>query len=63
MLAQQGSIVGPLLVLILLNITKCSNQFKYILYADDSTRSTCMPGDNIMDSAELINSEQKCLDR
>ena len=32
---------GPSLFLILINITKCSNQFKYILYADDSTLSTC----------------------
>ena len=39
------------------------NQFKYNLYADDSTLSTCVPGDNVMDSAELINSELKCLDR
>ena len=41
------------------DITECSNQFKYILYADDSTLSTCIPGDNVMDSAELINSELK----
>ena len=60
----QGSILGPLLFLIFINnITKCSNQFKYILYADDSTLSTCVPCDNVVDSAELINSELKCLDR
>ena len=60
----QGSILCTLLFLIFINdITKCSNQFKYILYADDSTLSTCVPGDNVMDSAELINSELKCLDR
>ena len=60
----QGSILGPLLFLIFINaITKCSNQFIYILYADDSTFSTCVPGDNVMDSAKLINSELKCLDR
>ena len=53
-----------LLFLIFINyITKCSNQFKYILYPDDSTLSTCVPGDNVMDSSELINSELKCLDR
>ena len=55
---------GPLLFFIFINdITKCSNQFKYIIYADDSTLSTCVPGDNVMDSAELINSELKCRDR
>ena len=60
----QGSILGPLLFLIFIhNITKCSNQFKYIFYADDSTLSTYVPGDNVLDSAELINSELKCLDR
>ena len=60
-----GSILGPLLFLFFINydITTCSNKFKYILYSDDSTLSTCVPGDNGMDSAELINSEQKCLDR
>ena len=33
------------------------------MYADDSTLSTCVPCDNVIDSAELINSELKCLDR
>ena len=62
--ALQGSILGPLIFLIFINdITKCSNQFKYILYADDSTLSTWVPGYNVMDSDELINSELKCLDR
>ena len=61
----QGSILSPLLILVFINdiTAKCSNQCKYILYADDSTLSTCVPGDNVMDSAELINSELKCLDR
>ena len=60
----QGSILGPHVFLIFINeITKCSNQFKYILYADDSTLSTCVPRENIMDSAKLINSELKCLGR
>ena len=73
----QGSILGALLFLISIIITKCSNQFKNILYTDDSTLSTyqvkvchCqltnlpgVPGDNVMDSDELINSELKCLDR
>ena len=58
----QWSILGPLLFLIFINdIRKCSNQFKYILYSDESTLSTCVSGDNVMDSAELINSEFKCL--
>ena len=53
--------MSPLLFLIFINdITKCKNQFKYILYADDCTLSTCIPGDNVMDSAELINNELKC---
>ena len=60
----QGSILGPLLFFIFINdIRECSNQFKNILFANDSTLSTCVPGDNVMDSAELINSELKCLDR
>ena len=46
----QGSILIPLLFLIFINdITKCSNRSKHILYTDDSTLSTCVPGDNVMD--------------
>ena len=52
---------GPRLILIFINIRKCSNQFKYIIYTDDSTLWTCTPGDNVVDSAELINNELKCL--
>ena len=56
--------LGPLLFLIFINdITKCSNQFKNILYADDSTLTTYLRGDNVLDYAELINGELKCLDR
>ena len=56
--------MGTLLFLIFINdITKCSNEFKYNLYSDDSILSTCVPGKNVMDSAELINSELKYLDR
>ena len=59
----QGSIFGPLIFLIFINdITKCSNQFKFFLYADDSTLSTYVPGNNVLDSAEQINSELKCLE-
>ena len=60
---HQGSILGSLLFLIFINdITKC-NQFKYIPYASDGTLSTCAPGDNVMDSAEQINNQLKCLNR
>ena len=46
--------------LILINdTTRCSSHVKYILYTDDSTLLTCIPGDNVMDSAELIHSELK----
>ena len=48
----QGSVLGPLPFLISINyISKYADQFKYILYADDSTLSTCVPDDNVMDSA------------
>ena len=32
-----------------------------MLYAGDSTLSACIPGDNVVDTAELINNELKCL--
>ena len=34
-------------------ISKCTNKLKYIHYVDNSTLSTCVPGDHVMDSAEL----------
>ena len=44
------------------DITKCSNKIKYFFNsADGSTFSTCVPGDNVMDTAELINNELKCI--
>ena len=56
--------LAPFKFLVFINdIKKCSNQFKYILYEDDSTLSTCVPSDNVMDSDELITSELKCLAR
>ena len=39
------------------------NQFKYIFYVNDSTISSRIPGDNVMESAELINSELKFLEQ
>ena len=57
-----GSILGPLIFWIFINdIARCTNQFKYIFNADDSTLSTCVPGDNVIDSAELINNQLNCL--
>ena len=57
-----GSIFIPLLFLIFINhLSRCSSQFKYIDCADDSTLSICIPGNNVMDSAQLINSELKWL--
>ena len=55
-----------MVIVIIPNITiytKCSNQFKFIFHTDDSTLSTCIPGDNVMGTAELINNERKCLNR
>ena len=52
-----------ILFLIFINdITNSSNQFKYILYADDSIYFR-VPGDNVVDSAKLITNELKSLNR
>ena len=39
------------------------NQFKYILCADNGTLSIYIPGNNVVDSAEQLNIELKCLNR
>ena len=48
----------PSFLIFIVDITKCKNQFK-----DNSALLTCIPCDNDMDFAELINNELICLDR
>ena len=62
MVYRKDQFLGNLLFKIFINdITKCTYLFKYIIYKDDSTLSTSVPGDNVRDSTELINNELKCL--
>ena len=54
----QGSILGPLLFLIFINdIVNASSFFKYTLFADDSTLSTCIPSNSRNELTASINKE------
>ena len=52
----QGSILGPILFLLYINdITRCSSQLKFLLYADDTT--IFVQGNNLENITQTLNEE------